>query len=131
VRGHSGDPDNDRCDAIAVAFSRGQLPRLMAGEVVAHAALEADRPPGPAVADPAPPALQKLLSRLELAERLAAAGFTLTSVELAQLVEKPVASLEPRSEPWIWRDWRVCPAGRGGWRLERQDGGAAGLAPDA
>jgi ribonuclease HI len=131
VRGHSGDPDNDRCDAIAVAFSRGQLPRLMAGEVVAHAALEADRPPGPAVADPAPPALQKLLSRLELADRLAAAGFTLTSVELAQLVEKPVASLEPRSQPWIWRDWRVCPAGRGGWRLERQDGGAAGLVPDA
>ena len=28
VRGHSGDPDNDRCDAIAVAFSRGQKPRL-------------------------------------------------------------------------------------------------------
>ena len=122
VRGHSGDPDNDRCDTIAVAFSRGQLPRLMAGEVVAPAALEAE---------PAPPALQKLLSRLELAERLAAGGFTLTSVELAQLVEKPVASLEPRSQPWIWRDWRVCPAGRGGWRLERQDGGTAGLAPDA
>ena len=28
VRGHSGDLDNDRCDAIAVAFSRGQRPRL-------------------------------------------------------------------------------------------------------
>ena len=28
VRGHSGDPDNDRCDAIAVAFSRGQTPAL-------------------------------------------------------------------------------------------------------
>ncbi|MFS6826969.1 ribonuclease H [Cyanobium sp. ATX-6F1] len=23
VKGHSGDPDNDRCDAIAVAYSRG------------------------------------------------------------------------------------------------------------
>jgi ribonuclease HI len=30
VRGHSGDRDNDRCDAIAVAFSRGQRPRLVA-----------------------------------------------------------------------------------------------------
>jgi ribonuclease HI len=116
VRGHSGDPDNDRCDAIAVAFSRGQLPRLMAGEVRT---------------EPAPPKLQQLLSRLELAERLATGGFTLTSVELAQLVEKPVASLEPRTQPWIWRDWRVCPAGRGGWRLERQDGGTGGLAHDA
>jgi len=28
VRGHSGDPDNDRCDAIAVAFSRGSVPDL-------------------------------------------------------------------------------------------------------
>ena len=24
VKGHSGDPDNDRCDVIAVAFSKGQ-----------------------------------------------------------------------------------------------------------
>jgi ribonuclease HI len=138
VRGHSGDPDNDRCDAIAVAFSRGQLPRLLAGEVLAHAQLEADRPPGPAPApdpspapaEPAPPGLQKLLSRLELAERLAAGRYTLSTVELAQLVEKPVASLEPGPEPWIWRDWRVCSVGRGRWRLERQ-GGAGGLAPDA
>jgi ribonuclease HI len=130
VRGHSGDPDNDRCDAIAVAFSRGQLPQLMAGEVLAHAPAPADPAP-PASTDPAPPALQKLLSRLELAERLAAGGFTLTSVELAQLVEQPVASLEPRGQPWIWRNWRVCPAGRGGWRLERQDGGTGGLADDA
>lgn len=26
VKGHSGDPDNDRCDAIAVAYSRGSSP---------------------------------------------------------------------------------------------------------
>jgi ribonuclease HI len=131
VRGHSGDPDNDRCDAIAVAFSRGQLPRLMAGEVLARAELEADRPASPESGEePAPPALQKLLSRLELADRLAAGGFSLTAVELARLVEKPLGSLEPRREPWIWRDWRVCPAGEGRWRLERQ-GGAGGLAKDA
>ena len=41
VRGHSGDPDNDRCDAIAVAFSRGQSPQLEAGERLASAGLEA------------------------------------------------------------------------------------------
>ena len=28
VRGHSGHPDNDRCDAIAVAYSRGGSPTL-------------------------------------------------------------------------------------------------------
>jgi ribonuclease HI len=25
VKGHSGDPDNDRCDQIAVAYSRGDI----------------------------------------------------------------------------------------------------------
>ena len=31
VKGHSGDPDNDRCYAIAVAFSKGRIPQLVAG----------------------------------------------------------------------------------------------------
>jgi len=144
VRGHSGDPDNDRCDAIAVAFSRGRLPALAVGEVLSQARLEADRPPAPPATpaspatepepateqEPAPPALQQLLSRLELAERLAAGGFSLSTVELAQLVELPLRRLEGRSDPWIWRDWRICPAGEGRWRLERS-GGAGGLDTDA
>jgi ribonuclease HI len=140
VRGHSGDPDNERCDAIAVAFSRGQLPRLAVGEVLARASLEADRPPAAstskqvrgaeAVGDAAPPALQELLTRLELADRLAAGGFSLTSVELARLVELPLRRLEGRSDPWIWRDWRICAIGEGRWRLERQ-GAGGGLDADA
>jgi len=122
VRGHSGDPDNDRCDAIAVAFSRGQLPALRQGEVVASASLVADLPAAPAdlkEAASAPPALQRLLSRLELADRLAAGGHGLTLTELAQLVEIPLRSLESRRETWRWRDWRVQPLGDGRWRLER------------
>ncbi|MFM7734022.1 MAG: ribonuclease H [Cyanobium sp.] len=138
VRGHSGDPDNDRCDAIAVAFSRGRLPRLAEGEVLASVRLEADRPaaepaaalakPSPTpLAEPAPAALVQLLSRLELADRLAAGGHALSLVELAQLVELPIRSLEGRAEAWSWRDWRVLPVGDGRWRLEREHG-AGGLA---
>jgi ribonuclease HI len=125
VRGHSGDPDNDRCDAIAVAFSRGRLPRLAEGEVLASVRLEADRP---AAEEAAPAALQKLLSRLELADRLAAGGYELSLVELAQLVELPIRSIEGREEAWIWRDWRVQPLGYDRWRLERERG-AGGLGP--
>lgn len=151
VRGHSGDADNDRCDAIAVAFARGQRPQL------AREATEAEAPgsaatasgdrsgpgaparrkqqpaasnsaatPPPADAAPsdlAPAPLQALLTRLELAERLARGGFALTLLELAQLVEMPLRSLESRSEAWTWRDWRVQPAGEGRWRLERDAGG--------
>jgi ribonuclease HI len=103
VRGHSGDPDNERCDAIAVAWSRGQPPT-----------------PAPAVeppSDQAPAPLQKLLSRLELADRLAAGGYGLSLVELAQLVEQPLSRLEQRQETWRWRDWQVEPLGEGRWRL--------------
>ena len=181
VRGHSGDPDNDRCDVIAVAFSRGQRPRL-ALEGPAEPALPLPAQEAPvlmasglktpvlkasvatksgakttaastpaartaaamtaaartaaartvvleseaAVAAPselAPEALGKLLSRLELAERLAAGGFALTLVELAQLVELPLRSLESREQAWPWRDWTVVPLGQGRWRLVRDAGG--------
>jgi len=76
-----------------------------------------------AQADPAPAALRRLLSRLELADRLAAGGHGLTAVELAQLVEQPLAQLERRQGAWRWRDWMVEPNGQGRWRLRRADGG--------
>jgi ribonuclease HI len=75
--------------------------------------------------DPAPPALQRLLSRLELADRLAVGGYALTAVELAPLVERPLAQLERLRQPWRWRDWLVEPIEEGRWRLRRSDGGWA------
>jgi ribonuclease HI len=136
VRGHSGDPDNDRCDAIAVAFSRGQRPVLAgAGGRGAEKAKEALAPPASAPGspplDPAPKALAELLSRLELADRLAAGGHGLTLTELAQLVELPIRSLEGRQGPWTWRDWLVRPLADGRWRLERDAGGLAEPEPGA
>jgi ribonuclease HI len=136
VRGHSGHPENDRCDAIAVAFSRGTVPP-MAGPppgrsgarqaVGAHPAnatpLTTTNTEAEAPEDPAPPALQRLLSRLELADRLAVGGHGLTVVELAQLVEQPLAQLERRQGAWRWRDWRVEPLEPGRWRLRRAEGG--------
>ena len=119
VKGHSGDPDNDRCDAIAVAFSRGQMPAMAAGEVLTTARIEADVPS----LDLAPAPLQQLLSRLELAERFADQGYGLSLVELARLVEQPLQQLERRSSPWRWRDWQVLPLEGGRWRLQRDAGG--------
>ena len=149
VKGHSGDPDNDRCDAIAVAFSRGgrpelaQAPAAAAGPRQGAAAVgvvpeaEPDAGGGPAlaaaaaplaeaasVADPAPPALQQLLTRLELADRLAAGAYGLSLLELAQLLEQPLRSLEARQEPWRWRDWTVLPRDDGRWQLRRDAPGS-------
>jgi ribonuclease HI len=127
VKGHSGDPDNDRCDAIAVAFSRGAPLALASGartsEPEATAPAEAAEPAEPA--EPAPAPLQQLLSRLEVADRLARGGHGLSLLELAQLIEQPVRRLEQRRDSFPWRDWRVEPLADGRWRLVRETSGLA------
>ena len=110
VKGHSGDPDNDRVDRIAVSYSRGLGPDLQ------KTSDDAD--------ESAPAPLRDLLTRLELADRLAAGGFTLQLTELAQLVEQPMRQLKQRTEPWIWRDWLVEPLQGQRWRLQRREAGS-------
>jgi len=117
VKGHSGDPDNDRVDQIAVAYSRGLQPNL-------RQLGDGAEPPAAEDEDVAPASLVGLLSRLELADRLASGGYSLSLVELAQLVEQPLRQLESRSEPWRWRDWLVTPAGSDRWRLHRSEAGS-------
>ena len=114
VKGHSGDPDNERVDRIAVAYSHNREPDL-AG--VAPAARQE-------VEDPAPQPLQQLLSRLELADRLATGGYSLSLMELAQLVEQPLRQLEAREGVWSWRDWLVQPQAEGRWTLRRREAGS-------
>ena len=125
VKGHSGDPDNDRVDQIAVAFSKGTPPRLgrvsqSSGSRVSHSAAK----PQVQADDAAPESLQKLLTRLELADRLAAGGYALSLVELAQLVEQPLTRLAERQQAWRWRDWLVKPAEGDCWRLHRDEAGS-------
>ena len=108
VKGHSGDPDNDRVDQIAVAYSKGR---------------KQTPPPQPSV-DSAPVSLQKLLTRMELADRLASGGYGLTAVELAQLVEQPLNRLSERQGSWRWRDWMVEPVENDRWRLRRDTAGS-------
>ena len=118
VKGHSGDPDNDRVDRIAVAFSQGRSLDL------GQPAVESDVAAVDVDADPAPQQLVQLLSRLELADRLADGGCSLSLVELAQLVELPLKQLEQRQESWIWRDWQVQPNEEGRWTLQRREAGS-------
>ena len=113
VKGHSGDPDNDRVDQIAVAYSKGrkQTPPPSAA-------------PTQPLVDSAPVSLQKLLTRMELADRLASGGYGLTAVELAQLVEQPLNRLSERQGSWRWRDWMVEPVENDRWRLRRDTAGS-------
>ena len=117
VKGHSGDPDNERVDRIAVAYSHGREPDLAS-------ASSPQAPPKDTPEDPAPLPLQQLLSRLELADRLATGGYGLSLMELAQLVEQPLRQLERREGSWTWRDWLVQPQPDGRWTLQRREGGS-------
>ncbi|WP_295458684.1 ribonuclease H [Synechococcus sp. UW140] len=108
VKGHSGDPDNERCDQIAVAYSRKEA--IPNQEQLKTTAKDQDLAPAP---------LKDLLTRLELADRLAQGGYLLKTVEIAQLLEQPLATFENRDAAITWRDWRVAPQKEGGWRLER------------
>ena len=68
--------------------------------------------------------MQQLLTRLELADRLAEGGFALSAVELAQLVEQPLTRLAERQDTWRWRDWLVEPTDGDRWRLRRAEAGS-------
>jgi ribonuclease HI len=46
-------------------------------------------------------------------------------VELAQLLEMPLRTLEQRREAFPWRDWLVQPLADGRWRLQRETRGLA------
>ena len=113
VKGHSGDPDNERVDRIAVAFSHAAQPDLALKQGSSEPALEV-----------APKPLLQLLSRLELADRLSQGGYSLSLLELAQLVEQPLKQLEIKRESWIWRDWTVYPQAEGRWTLQRREAGS-------
>ena len=123
VKGHSGDPDNERVDRIAVAFSHGAAAADGAAPDLA-VGVKTSVAPAPLENDLAPAPLQQLLTRLELADRLADGAFSLTAIELAQLVEQPLKQLESKDGPWMWRDWLVSPEDTGRWRLSRREGGS-------
>ena len=125
VKGHSGDPDNDRVDQIAVAYSKGTAPRLKRGSQSTPVKAVDPTADDPTSANAlAPAALQQLLTRLELADRLAKGGFALSTVELAQLVEQPLTRLSERQDSWRWRDWLVEPMDGDRWRLRRAEAGS-------
>ncbi len=113
VKAHSGDPDNDRVDQIAVSFSKGTNPNLNSPN--SHSHLRATVEQG----QPAPLALNKIFSRLELADRFAQKGYSLSMSELSQLVDLPLPLLKQRDCAWSWRDWVVEPIDGDRWRLRR------------
>ena len=112
VKGHSGDPDNDRVDKIAVSYSKGADIKLNYETPTPFSSDQVKKTNAPA-----PKSLQRLLSRLDMANHLANNGYSLNMNELAELLDKPVSEIKNKKHSWQWRDWLVEPSGDSRWKL--------------
>ena len=120
VKGHSGDKDNDRVDEIAVSYSKGTYIALKSqkgsksikgiSKSVVKESYEFDKPGSPK--------LQRLLSRLDMANHIAQHGYSLSVVELAELLEISTTELNKKNHSWQWRDWLIEPTGESQWKFK-------------
>lgn len=128
VRGHTGNPGNERCDQIARAFSLGQTIELRKGTKL-EGGVTVTKPATPAptatpIETPAMNAdLDSLLKPLTIAQEISTQGFLITTQEVASLTGLSAATITGRGEQWHWRNWEVSRVREEGgqilWQLER------------
>jgi ribonuclease HI len=143
VRGHSGDPGNDRCDTIARSFSLGKQPPLKTPDAQIPDAQMPKSPivlvPEGAMSDTSQPIdsleslprevrvehLRNLVDALRMADEIASKGYLISSSELADLMDINANAVTSRGDHWVWRNWVVSRVRREGnqilWQLERVD----------
>ncbi len=122
VKGHSGDPDNERVDQIAVSFSKRIDIQLKNKNTSSD--LNYDQKTTKQESDLsniiASQKLHKLLSRLEIASHFAKNGYCLKLIELADLIDEPIALLKEKKTTWQWRNWFIEPLDNDLWRLREE-----------
>ena len=135
VKGHSGDPGNERCDTIARNFAQSQTSALIENLPIAKASLAQTKAKTKMVtseskedakkslkqseileshetADIAADQLRMqhlthLLDTLNIASEIAAKNYLITSSELAELMHVHPSAVTSRGEEWVWRNWQV------------------------
>ncbi|BAU11163.1 ribonuclease H [Leptolyngbya sp. NIES-3755] len=136
VRGHSGDPGNERCDVIARSFSLGKQPKLKSPDSdppVAAPVLEVPMTDASQASDALEnlprevrvEQLRNLVDTLHMADEIASKGYLISSSELADLMDINANAVTSRGDNWVWRNWVVSRVRREGnqilWQLERVD----------
>ena len=101
VKGHSGDPDNERVDKIAVQFSKGSFKSR-----------EKD------INIPTDD-LPQLIKKLDFLDHLAKNKYSISSNELAEIIDLSIKEIEKNTGPWEWRDWVINPTNNKLWRIKR------------
>ncbi|NJM49090.1 MAG: ribonuclease HI [Alkalinema sp. RU_4_3] len=129
VRGHAGNPGNERCDQIARAFSLGQSIQLRKGtQLEGNVTVTKPTTPKsttymetPAMATD----LDSILKPLTIAQEISTQGFLITTQEVAVITGLTAATITSRGEQWHWRNWEVSRVREEGgqilWQLERSE----------
>ena len=137
VKGHSGDPGNERCDTIARNFSQTRSSALIENLPPAKTSRMATDSPHKILAKDKTRSENKkavkqmdlpeshhetadisadqlrmqhlthLLDTLRIAKEIADQGYLITSSELAELMHVHPSAVTSRGEEWGWRNWQV------------------------
>ncbi|MBE9032489.1 ribonuclease HI [filamentous cyanobacterium LEGE 11480] len=143
VKGHSGDPGNERADGIAVKCAHSQSDigstdlaptgdavtvtptTLPAATVAKEDNMTYETTPVIAAKATKVGGLASILERLRIADEIATTGYLITTQELAELVGLSSSAISDRGEEWTWRNWLISRGRKEGnqilWQLERSE----------
>jgi ribonuclease HI len=132
VRGHTGNPGNERCDQIARAFSLGQSIQLRKGTKLEGGTATVTTKTATPSSTPTPTEipvmntdLDSILKPLVIAQEISTQGFLITTHEVANLTGLSAATVTSRGEQWHWRNWELSRVREEGgqilWQLERSE----------
>ena len=111
VKGHSGDKQNDRVDAIATNYSKGiSIIRNLKEADYSVDFFEKN----------APTEIQKLFSRNELIQKFAEKRYLLSSLELCNLLGEENHSKINQYLVFEWRNWKLIPKEKKYWIIEKK-----------
>ncbi len=112
VKGHSGDPLNERVDLIATNYSKGiSLTKNNENKKLINQDNELV----------APRNLENLFSRIELVEEFEKKGYLLKSEELCDLLSLNKESSIIEYERFDWRNWIIIPIENKYWKIVKKN----------
>ena len=106
VKGHSGDPSNERADLIATNFSKGIAMKLTNPNSSKTAIKETD-----------PSSIQNLFTRIDLVNKFQEREYLLESNELEELLDLKDHHEISTYTKFNWRNWEFLPVEKKYWKI--------------
>lgn len=106
VKGHSGDPSNERADLIATNFSKGIAMKLTSHDSSKTEIKETDSS-----------SIQNLFSRIDLVNKFQEREYLLESNELEELLDLKDHHEISTHTKFDWRNWEFIPVEKKYWKI--------------